>query len=303
MARSVRDAAQLLQVLAGRDAKDSYTGTSPEPVPDFAPACDAEALRGARIGVPTNVLKILTSPDEPGLGMELKAFDDALKTMEDAGATIVKVEFARAQEIVDFHETDLLVGADFVVNLASYLGELEPGSSDVGTLAEVRNRTRSSPAEEFPARDTALWDFILGSTNPLNNTDTLFRTKHEALLKLCGKGGLLGALDQHNLGSVVLPTSMSPLWAAAIGSPVVNVPMGQLPANASVEIGPGKLSRRGPLVPYGLSFLGRHWTEADLIGLAFAYEQKTQVRGRLKSLVRPRAEMRGFTDRCRGLSG
>jgi amidase len=43
----------------------------------------------------------------------------------------------------------------------------------------------------------------------------------------------------------------------------------------------------GPGVPFGISFLGTAWTEYQLIGFAFAYEQATHTR--LKRLAYPEA--------------
>jgi len=42
---------------------------------------------------------------------------------------------------------------------------------------------------------------------------------------------------------------------------------------------------------FGLSFLGRHFDEVKLIGLAYAFEQKTRVRGTVKPYLVPKAEV------------
>lgn len=57
MARSVKDAAYLLQAIAGRDPKDNYTSAAPAKLPDYVEACDFDSLRGARVGVPRNVIE------------------------------------------------------------------------------------------------------------------------------------------------------------------------------------------------------------------------------------------------------
>lgn len=57
MARSVKDAAYLLQAIAGRDPRDNYTSAAPAKLPDYAGACKVDSLKGARIGVPRNVIE------------------------------------------------------------------------------------------------------------------------------------------------------------------------------------------------------------------------------------------------------
>jgi amidase len=51
------------------------------------------------------------------------------------------------------------------------------------------------------------------------------------------------------------------MLAAVSGYPHITVPMGQVRD-----------------LPVGLSFFGPAWSEAKLIGLAYAYEQKSQAR-------------------------
>jgi len=55
MARSLRDSAIVLSVLAGKDDADNHTLAQPDTIPDYLKALDKGALRGARLGVPRNV--------------------------------------------------------------------------------------------------------------------------------------------------------------------------------------------------------------------------------------------------------
>ena len=61
MARTVKDAAYLLNAIAGFDASDNYTSAIPYPdysVPDYVSACNFSALHGKRIGIPRNVFDV-----------------------------------------------------------------------------------------------------------------------------------------------------------------------------------------------------------------------------------------------------
>jgi amidase len=43
---------------------------------------------------------------------------------------------------------------------------------------------------------------------------------------------------------------------------------------------------------FGLSFLGARFTEAQLIGLAYAFEQRTMVRNKVQPYIRPNIELK-----------
>lgn len=90
IARTVRDAAALLQVIAGQDiSNDNYTSEAPNPLPDYVAACNFSALQGARLGVPYNALA-LYEQDYPDIaGPVLATFNKMLGLMKAAGATIV----------------------------------------------------------------------------------------------------------------------------------------------------------------------------------------------------------------------
>ncbi|KAI7635073.1 hypothetical protein KC319_g15549, partial [Hortaea werneckii] len=107
-----------------------------------------------------------------------------------------------------------------------------------------------------------------------------------------GEGGILGALTRTNTSAVLLPTQLSPSIPALVGSPVVTVPMGFYPANWTVTMnGRGNLVSTGPNVPFGLSFMGAKWSEADLIGFAYAYEQRTMHRNDIQPYIVPNIEL------------
>ena len=63
LARSARDCARILSVIAGADPKDPTSAS--EPVPDYEAALTGD-LRGVRIGVPTNAFTTIAEPPEIG---------------------------------------------------------------------------------------------------------------------------------------------------------------------------------------------------------------------------------------------
>ena len=289
MARTVKDAAYLLQAIAGPDSHDNYTSAIPNngTLPDYVAACDYSAFAGARIGVARNVLEIWARIlDKP----VLDAFNIAVSEIEKAGATIVDANFTAFQQWQHDGNETLVLNADFLVNVATYFSELTVNPYGIENLAEERNFTHSFPAEEWPSRDTAVWDGAL--KQGWNNTDPRFWAAYQANLFYGGEGGILGALERNNVSAVLLPTQLSPSIPALVGSPVVTVPMGFYPSNWTVHMNSRKtLVSTGPNVPFGLSFMGPKFSEADLIGYAYAYEQRTMHRNDVQPYIVPNIEI------------
>ncbi len=93
LARTARDCARVLGIIAGHDPKDPTSARNP--VPDYEAALTGD-LRGTRIGVPTNTL--VPGCDAPVLA----AFEAALKVLEGRGAEIVRLELPVADAIAAY---------------------------------------------------------------------------------------------------------------------------------------------------------------------------------------------------------
>lgn len=292
MARTVRDAAALLQVIAGRDDGDSQTLRIPGRIPDYGAACDGDGLRGKRIGVPWNVITLLREEkfkqEKREFDIEVVAFRGALAVMSVAGATIVDADFARAKELWETNLRRPVVQAAFMKGIKTYLSELDTNPSNAKTLSDLRDLTRQHGQEGYPAYDTAIWDEAI--TRGFDSTDPRFASLYNELEELAGPGCLFGALDTYNLIAVTVPTSMAPRWTAAIGAPAITVPLGYYPDSVEERI-EGGLTAAGPGRPFGIAFMGRRWSDADLIGIAYAFEQRTLVRGVVTRKVEPWTEI------------
>jgi len=251
MARTVRDAAYVLQAIAGQDANDNYTRAIPDAIPmlpDYVAACDENALGGARLGIPSNVLELFLE-FQPSLQTEVAAFQSAVETMRAAGAEIVQdTNFTNLTEWAESEAEGVVLRADFITNLAAYLKQLDTNPNNITSLADVSRFTRAaSPGpEEFPSRNTDTWDEALDPETGFDNTDPRFFPSLEENTFLGTAGGLLGALDRHNLDAVILPTSFAPGFAAIVGAPAITVPLGFWPPNTTVV-----MNRRGNLVDTG----------------------------------------------------
>lgn len=295
MARTVKDAAYLLQAIAGPDPHDNYTSAIPfkDSLPDYVAACTLDALKGKRIGVPRNYIGRRTTTTAP----ILDAFEAALAALASAGATIVdNTNYTAYAAYQDSTAEGTVLNADFVANLHSYLSDLSSNPNDLHTLSDVRAFTQQSPLEHFPDRDTAVWDAAL-SLN-FSNSSPAFWDAYTEDLYLGGAGGILGALAKYSLDAVVTPSYVSSGISAIIGAPVITVPLGAYPANTTVRTNArGDLNATAPGVPFGISFSGAHWSEEGLVGMAFAFEQRTGVRGVVRPYLQPETELRDVVGR------
>jgi len=93
LARSARDCARILSVIAGADPKDPTSAN--EPVPDYETALTGD-LRGVRIGVPTNAFTNIAEPPV------IAALEAALKVLEGRGAAIVRLELPLMKAIAAY---------------------------------------------------------------------------------------------------------------------------------------------------------------------------------------------------------
>ncbi|KAE9365213.1 glutamyl-tRNA amidotransferase subunit A [Stipitochalara longipes BDJ] len=299
MARSVSDAAYILSIIAGKDEKDNYTSAQPwDTPPDYTHALNFSSLRGARIGIPRN--GFTQSPPNRPL---FDAFDTAIQVMKNAGAIIIdNANFsAWQQNVADDDATTgngtIVLDADFVSNLAGYLSQLTSNPNNIKSLSDEANFTHHTTLEEYPNRDTGVWDQALSLG--YNNSDSRFWKAYQYSLYLGGEGGVLGALKAYNLDALILPTDFSSGLPARAGLPIVTVPMGFYPSNTTVVESRRGLVGIGPNIPFGLSFMGAKWSEETLIGLAYAFEQRTHIRKKVKPYLVPSTQLADVVGRRR----
>ncbi|KAL4761342.1 putative amidase [Aspergillus foveolatus] len=293
MARTVRDAALVLQAIAGQDANDNYTSTSPfqTGVPEYVAACDMAGLQGKRIGIPQNVLEALFRMRHGMASPIISSFEKAVETIRDAGATIIDdTNFTAYDSYLKSDAPSRVIAADVLSGFATYLSELSSNPNNLRGLGDIRNFTQHSVEEDYPARNTQQWDMALFAG--INNSSPDFWPLYQQSLRFGEEGGLLGALARHNLDAVVLPSSLASDIPGIVGTPVITVPFDSFPANTSVLYNSrGDLVDAAPGIPLGISFLGPRWSEESLIAMAYAFEQRATARDRLRRVIEPLTEL------------
>ena len=252
MARTVKDVAYMLQAIAGKDAEDSYTSIQPfDSPPDYIAACDSSALPKRQIGIPRNLV-----PDPaPQI---LKAFESAIITIKEAGATIVN-NTNNTTNTLDLYNsgttTEFVLEADFLTNVKSYLSELTTSPNLITPLADVHALTQRFPAEDYPSQDTSVWDSAL--RNGSDKTFPAFWSAYKTNIRIAARDGIIGALTNNSLDALILPTGFAPDLPVLIGAPVITVPLGFYPPDQPVKRdNRGLLVVTGPDVPFRISFWG-----------------------------------------------
>ncbi|KAJ8700654.1 hypothetical protein PTI98_003663 [Pleurotus ostreatus] len=276
MTRSLTDAAIVLSVIAGKDANDNFTLAQPSRVPDYTKALNKNALRGKRIGVPRRVFTddSITGTD-PSVNV---AFNRALDIIRSLGATVVDpADLPSADEIAISNNETLVLDVDFKVQLNDWYEALKKNPSGVRSLADLIKFNDDHPELEEPPQLEDQSELI--SSEATNGFDDAF-FKALAFDQELGKTrGIDAALKAHRLDALVLPsTGFTTVPAAIAGYPIITVPLGFYPDNVTIGSAGPTTFYPAPGVPFGLSFLGTAFTDFDLIGFGFAYEQRTKTR-------------------------
>ncbi|EKM81930.1 hypothetical protein AGABI1DRAFT_112120 [Agaricus bisporus var. burnettii JB137-S8] len=276
MTRSIADAAIVLSVIAGKDPNDNFTLAQPDRVPDYTRALRKDALRGKRIGVPRHVfLNNSISGDDPSINV---AFEQALNVIRRLGATVVDpADIPSAEEIVRSNNETVVLDTEFKVQLNQWFESLIENPSGVRSLADLIQFDDDNPDLEEPPQFTDQSQLI--EAQRTQGFDDAYFTALAFNEDLGATRGIDAALKRHKLDALVLPaTGFTTVPAAIVGYPIVTVPLGFFPDNVPIGRAGPNLVYPAPGVPFGLSFFGTAFSEFDLIGFGYAYEQATKTR-------------------------
>jgi amidase len=259
MARTVEDAVRVLEVIAGYDPADPITKISEGKVPkNYTQFLKKNGLKGARLGV------FRKYTDAPTTDPQIKALvAKAVEDLKAQGAVIVDpFEFPNYDELAK----DIWCNS-FHYDVNNYLASLgEKGKYK--NLSAIVESGLYSPYIERRLKDAVK---TAPQTAPCKDlySDPRNIAFREALLK---------AMEKDKLDAVIYPTWSNP--PRKIGD--LQSPAGDNSQTLSPQTGfPAITAPMGftyDSLPAGLTFLGRAFSEPDLIRFVYSYEQATKHR-------------------------
>jgi len=278
IARTVRDAALCLDVLAGYTAEDPKTLASVghEPEGGFTAGLRTDALKGKRIGLYGAGWRTQPLSDEAA-----QLYERTKQELRDAGATLVDDPFAGTGFASLREPTPPLANFDarglesIPYDLEQYLKRLGPGAA-LKTFAEfveataeqdvfapgailgyLRNLAQFPDALANPSRPPDLSEFIALKATYLKIFDAV--------------------MTEHRLDALVFPQMRCELPTFGSKETIQETTVGELNiAGLPGVTVPAGYYQSGS--PFGIIFVGRQWSEPGLISMAYAFEQATQHR-------------------------
>jgi aspartyl-tRNA(Asn)/glutamyl-tRNA(Gln) amidotransferase subunit A len=243
MARTARDCAIMLQVMAGYDPLDLCTVDTP--VPDMLGLMDG-SLAGVRIGVPRDYF--FTAPN---LDDEVKTtVESALDAMAAAGATLVEVAIPHAEaarqaqritmigEAYAYHEPDLKTKPELYGKYTRQSFQLGAffSAADYVNAQRLRPLIRQECADAFGER-------------PGDGVDVLIVPTMTSVAP---------TFEGYDPDSTMRSYGFTPIWNLT-GLPAISIPCG--------------FSEGG--LPIGMQVVGRPFDEPTVFKIADAYQQIT----------------------------
>jgi aspartyl-tRNA(Asn)/glutamyl-tRNA(Gln) amidotransferase subunit A len=262
LAKTVKDCAHLLSVIAGRDQADS---TSAErPVPAYATRLDGN-VRGLRIGIPREYFVEGMQPEVD------RAVRDAIGVLERLGATVSDVSLPHTEYAIPTYY--LIATAEASSNLARYDGVKYGLRAAADGLLGMYQRTRAAGFGDEVKRRIMLGTYALSAGYydayylKAQKVRTLIRRDFEQVF---------GSHD-------VIVTPTAPTTAFRIGEKTSDPLQMYLSDIFTISVNlaglPGlslPCGFDGDNLPIGLQIVGRPYEEENVFQAAYAYEQASE---------------------------
>jgi aspartyl-tRNA(Asn)/glutamyl-tRNA(Gln) amidotransferase subunit A len=262
LTKDVRDAALLLEALAGRDPADSTS--SSRPVPGYNNALDGN-LKGLRLGVPKEYFV-------SGMQVEVeKSVQAAIRQFDKIGAKIEEISLPHTEYAVAVYY--VIATAEASSNLARYDGMRFGHRADAKDLTETYMISRAEGFGSEVKRRIMLGTYVLSAGYydayylKAQRVRTLIKKDFDIAFKSCD--------------AIVTPTA--PTTAFKIGEKIndplqmylsdiytISINLAGLPA-LSLPCG-----FDGDGMPIGLHIISKHFDEATILRAAYAYERATE---------------------------
>ncbi|MCM3719647.1 amidase family protein [Fictibacillus phosphorivorans] len=254
MARNVKDAAILLEILTGYDPEDSATHSAP-PVVSYMEGLPHASLKGKRLGVAYDFcIKNLSE-------IQKSVFDQALFDLSKAGAEIVhldQISPVEKKNSIDYH----VLLHEFKSGINHYLKTVSP-SLGLQTLSDIIAFNEKNKAGCLKYNQELLIesnktggtltspDYINSRLNDLEHTQN---------------NGIDLVMHENQLDALISPNDVWYGIPAKAGYPSISVPSG--------------FDKNG--MPLSIIFTAEAFSEKKLIEFAYVYEKSTQMRKPIK---------------------
>ncbi len=260
MARTVTDAAKLLDSMVGYDPEDPVTGYGVGNTADsYSATLDKAALNGARIGILRETMGYAAEPDKDDFKQIGEVFDRAVSDLRQAGAEIV----------------DPMV----IPHLKALIAKRARSVEDDDLMFELFFKGGKAPfATRADAMSSPLFQKVTNSARKRWTSDNTPEQHHDYLkARDALMINLLKVMADHRLDAIVhkavehqptlIKDGVNPPFVDQKGAPHINTFLMFVP---SIVV-PAGFTRAN--LPAGITFLGRPFDDAKMIQLAYSYEQ------------------------------
>jgi amidase len=266
LARTVADAAVMLDVMAGYDPDDPVTALGIGRIPaTYTVSLDRNGLKGTRIGVLRTLFG--SGPDHQEVN---RVTANALEVLKKHGAILVDIDDAAFD--TGKLNSDLDVQKyEYRSQLNNYL-KTQP-NPPVHSLAELiaSGKYDKASLDKFLASAESYEDGL--SEPDYKDRRVKIDDLRIQLANLVGKNKVAALLYPHQQRLPVMIGEMNQaerngVLAALAGFPAITVPAGFSTPTENAPIG----------VPVGIEFLGPPFSEPQLLQIAYGFEQETHAR-------------------------
>jgi Asp-tRNA(Asn)/Glu-tRNA(Gln) amidotransferase A subunit family amidase len=263
LARHVADAAAMLQAMAAADPADPQTAGHPHP--DYTAALNANALKGKRIGV----LRVLfgSKPEHREVN---EVMQRALSAMKQAGAELIDIDAPEldADQLIAQNDVQKY---EFKAVMDRYLATIPNAPTKTVDSIYAGGRYNHPTLEGFLKSAVSFKD---------GRSEADYKARLDRDVKT--RALVEKMMDDNHLDAVVYPlqkrlvvpltelnqADRNGILASVTGFPAITVPAGFSSPTDTAPLG----------VPVGMDILGKPWSEAKLLSLAYSFEQATHFR-------------------------
>jgi aspartyl-tRNA(Asn)/glutamyl-tRNA(Gln) amidotransferase subunit A len=289
LTKTVRDAALVMNAIAGPDSRDSTCLN--EAVPDYTADLGRD-LRGARLGLPKEYMI-------DGINPQVRAaVDNALAHFDSLGAEVVDVSLPHTEYAIASYY--MIASAEASANLARFDGvRYGHRAEHPRSLFDHYGRTREEGFGQEVKRRIILGTYVLSS-----GYYEAYYTRAQKVRELIRQDFAQAFTKVDALISPTSPVPAFPLGERS--SEPLQMYLADIFTNAanlagicgiSLPCGFARMEKGGQL-PIGLQLLGKALDEARILQIAHAYEQSTDwhkqrppIRGKTSNPQRPTANV------------